>query len=150
MDPIIKELGENVRKYRKQKNLTTAELAQEVGVSAGLINNLENAKNDIFRINLLLKLLNQLDIPLEKLIPSILNITQTKFSDSKEQNKLICSINVTNMNFSNEEKLIVEQHCHLMINAYLLLLQNTSKDKSYIDKLNKYILDTIKLLESLN
>jgi len=60
-------LGIKIKKFRKNKNLSTAELANRLNVSAGLINNIENARNDVFNLQLLNKLMDELDISINDL-----------------------------------------------------------------------------------
>jgi len=60
-------LGIKIKKFRKNKNLSTAELANRLNVSAGLINNIENARNDVFNLQLLNKIIDELDISINDL-----------------------------------------------------------------------------------
>jgi transcriptional regulator with XRE-family HTH domain len=61
------KLGKLVKFYRKEKHLTTSTLAENLDVSVGLINNIENGRNDVFKLELFEKLIKELDIPLEEL-----------------------------------------------------------------------------------
>lgn len=63
----IKRLGIIVRKYRKLKKISTQELANKMGVSVGLINNIENSKNDVFKLRLLNMVISNLGIPVEEI-----------------------------------------------------------------------------------
>lgn len=63
---IYKVFGEKVREYRKKKDLTTLELAEQLSISSGLLNNIENGKSDSFQLELLNKMVQVLDIPLRE------------------------------------------------------------------------------------
>ena len=62
MNTILINLGNLIRYSRKDKHFSTQELADKLKVSAGLINNIENAKNDSFNLELLLNLSSILNI----------------------------------------------------------------------------------------
>lgn len=61
---LNKHLGNLIRSKRKYCGYSTQELADKIGVSAGSINNIENAKTDTFNLNLLNNLSTALDIDL--------------------------------------------------------------------------------------
>lgn len=61
---LNKILGDLIRYKRKECGYSTQELAYKIGVSAGLINNIENAKTDTFNLKLLNNLSDSLDIDL--------------------------------------------------------------------------------------
>lgn len=61
---LNKVLGDLIRFKRKDCSYSTQQLADKIGVSAGLINNIENAKTDTFNIKLLTSLSDALDIDL--------------------------------------------------------------------------------------
>ena len=63
-DNLSKKLGELIKYKRKNCRYSTQELADKLGVSAGLINNIEHAKTDTFNLKLLNDLSNALDIDL--------------------------------------------------------------------------------------
>lgn len=63
MYETYKRFGRKIKSYRKMRGYSSQELAKELNVSVGLINNLENAKNDVFKIDLLLNLINILQMP---------------------------------------------------------------------------------------
>lgn len=68
MGSIQENIGIKIKKFRKNKNLTTAEFASRLHVSAGLINNIENARNDVFNLQLMNKITDELDISLNDLL----------------------------------------------------------------------------------
>lgn len=61
---LNKHLGNLIRSKRKYCGYSTQELADKIGISAGSINNIENAKTDTFNLQLLNDLSNSLDIDL--------------------------------------------------------------------------------------
>lgn len=69
MGNLNKNIGNLVRRYRLEKNLSTEKLAKKLEVSAGLINNIENANTDTFKLDLLYNLMTELNIPFESIFP---------------------------------------------------------------------------------
>lgn len=63
---IYKVFGEKIRTYRKIKDLTTLELSEQLNISSGLLNNIENGKSDSFQLELLNKMVQVLAIPLRE------------------------------------------------------------------------------------
>ena len=61
---LKKNLGDLIRYKRMDCGYSTQELADKIGVSAGSINNIENAKTDTFNLKLLNDLSDALDIDL--------------------------------------------------------------------------------------
>lgn len=61
---LNKHLGNLIRSKRKYCGYSTQELADKISISAGSINNIENAKTDTFNLKLLNDLSNALDTDL--------------------------------------------------------------------------------------
>lgn len=61
------QLGETIRKYRKQKRYTMAELAEKIGMSIGLLSNIETGKTNSLQLTLLNDIVRVLDIPVSEL-----------------------------------------------------------------------------------
>lgn len=57
-----------LREYRKSHGLTMAQLAKEIGVSSGMISDIENGKSKNTTIWTILKLADYFNIPIEDLI----------------------------------------------------------------------------------
>lgn len=57
-----------LREYRKSHGLTMAQLAKEIGVSSGMISDIENGKSKNPTIWTILKLADYFNIPIEDLI----------------------------------------------------------------------------------
>ncbi len=70
MENLIIRIGKLVREKRLGLGYTTQELADKLEVSAGLINNIENAKTDSFNLSFMGRLCSALDVPLISILAS--------------------------------------------------------------------------------
>ena len=106
---LNKHLGNLIRSKRKYFGYSTQELADKIGISAGSINNIENAKTDTFNLKLLNDLSNALDIDLY----------------------LALSQNTQNKNYSfnnlNPTEDISNKHDELLYKLTSLINSNTNK-----------------------
>lgn len=106
---LNKHLGNLIRSKRKYCGYSTQELADKIGISAGSINNIENAKTDTFNLKLLNDLSNALDIDLY----------------------LAISQNTQNKNYSfnnlNPTEDISNKHDELLYKLTSLINSNTNK-----------------------
>lgn len=106
---LNKHLGNLIRSKRKYCGYSTQELADKIGISAGSINNIENAKTDTFNLKLLNDLSNALDIDLY----------------------LALSKNTQNKNYSfnnlNPTEDISNKHDELLYKLTSLINSNTNK-----------------------
>lgn len=139
------ELGRKVKEYRKNKGYSTAELANKLNVSAGLINNIENARNDVFRLDLLKKLSNELDISKEYLIglkPTTIDKVTIRLSSDIE----IMYNSISDNNMLEP----IESHIKLILDTYIALINKFKDKEDIIIIINKHILDYFKLLNNLN
>ena len=106
---LNKHLGNLIRSKRKYCGYSTQELADKIGISAGSINNIENAKTDTFNLKLLNDLSNALDIDLY----------------------LVLSQNTQNKNYSfnnlNPTEDISNKHDELLYKLTSLINSNTNK-----------------------
>ena len=106
---LNKHLGNLIRSKRKYCGYSTQELADKIGISAGSINNIENAKTDTFNLQLLNDLSNALDIDLY----------------------LALSQNTQNKNYSfnnlNPTEDISNKHDELLYKLTSLINSNTNK-----------------------
>ena len=113
MNKLIVDAGKLIKFKRKVKGYSTQELAKILDVSPGLINNIENAKNDTFNIDLIYKLSSALDINVSEIISdnfdsildSFLEINELSSSLKVNLKPLIKAlINISNNeNLSNED-----------------------------------------------
>lgn len=106
---LNKHLGNLIRSKRKYCGYSTQELADKIGISAGSINNIENAKTDTFNLKLLNDLSNALDTDL------YLTLSQNT------QNK--------NYSFNNPQPTedISNKHDELLYKLTSLINSNTNK-----------------------
>ncbi len=63
----LESLGKLIKKHRNTKGYLTQLLAERLTISAGLLNNIENARTDSFNLKLLNMLIKKLNIPIEEL-----------------------------------------------------------------------------------
>lgn len=85
MDNINILVGNLIREKRKEIGLSTKELADKLGISVGLLNNIENSKNDTFHLELLISISTLLNIDIFQLISSI-NDNKSKDNNSNSLN----------------------------------------------------------------
>lgn len=85
MDNINILVGNLIREKRKESGFSTKELADKLGVSVGLLNNIENSKNDTFHLELLISISTLLNIDIFQLISSI-NDNKSKDNNSNSLN----------------------------------------------------------------
>lgn len=144
MTKLCQILGRKVRKYRKLKNYSAAEFAKELGVSAGLINNIENARNDVFKLELLLKIMDKLEVSLGELL-------QLKTID-------IRNINISQKNNLSIDKLIndneeivdlINYKINLIIRSYLTTISRYGCTIEYINIISDHILQEFEYLIKL-
>lgn len=82
MSSLCEHLGKKVREYRKAKQYSTVDLAQRLNVSVGLINNIENARNDVFKLELLKKIVHELGVSFEELLKlNFVDITELEITN---------------------------------------------------------------------
>lgn len=62
-----RELGQIIRESRNKKGYTIVELADKLGISTGLLSNIETGKTDSFQLALLNSIVRELSIPLSEL-----------------------------------------------------------------------------------
>jgi transcriptional regulator with XRE-family HTH domain len=89
-----KELGKNIRKYRKKQNITIEELAGKCSISSNFLGKIERAQS-IPSLETLVAIANGLNIGIDTLIKKDLNI---------KNNEIISKLGIELDNLSNEEK----------------------------------------------
>lgn len=139
MQNLYKKFGFTIKKYRKDKNISSKELASNIAVSVGLISNIENAKNDVFKLELLFKLLNELDIPFTELL-SYVNSEDTDITFLEDKCKIEVSL-FKNAHYNNE---ILKTNITLVLNTYL----DTIAEFQNIGKATEFL--TAHIVEELN
>lgn len=158
------DLGENIKKYRKQKGLTQKILASKVGVTASTITKYE--KGDLEpSLDTIKKIANVLDVPMSTIIGDNLelgfqahingyakeNIYYRSPSDIREE-EIIENINndfdkfASNkylqeiFNYKYEDMTIYEQDelCQFIINELGLKIDELKYRKNIIENIKKY------------
>jgi transcriptional regulator with XRE-family HTH domain len=97
------KIGKFIAKMRKEKNLTQAELAEELGVSDRSISNWENGKN-MPDLSLFKPLCNKLDITLNDFLTG--EKVNTKDYQEKLEENIINTIDYTNKKIENKNNFI--------------------------------------------
>lgn len=145
MAKIHEKLGITIKNYRKLKSYSNLDLAKKLGISVGLVSNLENAKNDVFKLELLNNLLKELDIPLEEIFDICpININNLDFIDNK-----ICLS--TNINENIDVLQSINYNSNLIIRNFLNTIYEYECDIETIEYISNHILHglhTIKLLKN--
>jgi len=146
MEGICKELGKKIRKYRKNKGLTTSELAKRLNVSVGHISNLENGKNDIFKLELLFNLSEELDIPLNKL----LNISTLKVDEvATNREKFEVSFIKPDV-IQNKDIPIIKKYLKILVENYLDNISNYNYHEESIATITDHLVQELSFMKKLN
>lgn len=124
------KLGETIRKYRKQKGYTITQLADKLGISVGLLSNIETSKTDSFQLTLLNDIVRELDIPFSelKLFYKPYPIEELNINITKDFNKLRPSL-------------------EMLINAFITTSSALSFDESEIALVTNML---VKELQTIN
>lgn len=145
MEAYNKKLGQVVRKYRKAKNYSTQCLADRLGVSVGFINHLENGRNDSFKIDLLLEIVQELSIPLSEISPNR-DLDLRLLADSAAgSGKLIFDIN--NGTIKEIENLIPE--VKNLISEILELVTSYNQNTKATNIIINHLLSEVRLLKDI-
>jgi len=146
MERIYKELGKKVRKYRRNKDLTTSELAERLNVSVGHISNIENGKNDIFKLELLFNLSKELDIPLSKLLSiSPLKIDEIT-ADSERFELSFVKPDVIQI----KDIPIIKKYLKILIENYLDNISNYNYRGESIEAITDHLIQELLFIKKLN
>ncbi|MCY6482808.1 helix-turn-helix transcriptional regulator [Clostridium aestuarii] len=88
------QLGETIRKYRKQKGYTMTQLADKLNISIGLLSNIETGKTDSFQLTLLNNIIKKLSIPISELelFSKSYPIEELNINNTKDFKKLRSSL----------------------------------------------------------
>ena len=144
MTRLIDNLATKVKEKRKSNGYTTADLARLLEVSAGLINNIENSRNDVFKLQLLNKLLDLLDIAPDEVL------------DSRKTSKQIC-INNNNLTItldisylSESDKIELIKTIMPVLKSYVEIAASYQGNKKIIRQVNACILQQLNLFKLIN
>lgn len=145
MSIIYKDLGDKIRKYRKAKHYSTAEFAERLNVSAGLVNNIENGRNDVFKLELLTAIMKELDIPLEELFKLEPVSIRPISVDANSQSFFLEQIEGEN----NEEISIVNQHLNYIVRAFLTTVSEYGCSKTAIEEISRSTSTHLEVIRNL-
>lgn len=140
----LKSLGSTIKKYRAAKNYSTQDLASRLGVSVGFINHLENGKNDTFKLDLFIKLIKELDIPLSEVI-SEKTVTFNALNINPVSEKLVISLThdeITNFN-------ILKNELQEIITCYIKAVCEYNYNPAVIESISKHVIDEINYIKNL-
>lgn len=146
MEGVYKELGKKIRKYRKNKGLTTLELAERLNVSVGHISNIENGKNDIFKLELLFNLTKELDIPLNNL----LNISELKISKVTMDAERIEVSFIKPDIVQNRDMAVIEKYLKILIEKYLENIFNYNYNEESVETITNHLVEELSFINKLN
>lgn len=138
MHEIDITIGNIIRSKRKEKNITTAELAKTLNVSPGFINNLENGKTRLLDYEFISKLSNELEISLIPFLTSIFNNLSTK--DSFILNKeLLTSDNGQALD-------IIDTNLNKIRSYFIECISSNNYDEKFIENLTSKLIYELKFL----
>lgn len=135
MSLIYENLGKQVKRYRKEKKLSTSELAERLEISTGLLNNIENYRHDVFKLQLLNKIIDELELSPNELI----------YLPSKN-GAAIKPVTLQN----NELTDLCNKHLQAIIDSYITTIQHYSYSKESIEKVSWLLQQTLSTLTQLN
>jgi transcriptional regulator with XRE-family HTH domain len=144
VDTNYRKLGNVFKKYRKLKDYSTQEFANMIEASSGLVNNIENAKNDVFKMELLEKIVKSLGIPLGELIPLIYTDLSTP-NISVEDGKLNITFNVS----PGIKAEVLESSLKDIVNSVLELSNDYVDKEKVLDTVAKYFVQEIEVIRNL-
>lgn len=144
MSHAYREFGDKVRKYRKAKSYSTSDLASKLGISVGLLNNLENAKSDVFRLKLLSQLSAELGVPILELLdyPNISPCTA-----QISEGEIIIKIPL-HFHKLNEYKVLFQEQVSALLSSYIATIVNTDLSTESIIKLTDSIRSMLDLIKA--
>lgn len=138
-------IGQLIKKYRNLKGYSTQALAEKLSVSPGLINNIENANNDTFKLDILIKLIEELNIPVDEF--NSIDKINIIIKDLKGSNK---SINIASScgNIDNLE--LLSKSLEVIISSYMNLVCNFKNINEASDVVTSHILTLFDLIKKAN
>lgn len=144
MDKIYIKLGNIIRHYRKSKNYSTAEIAEKLNISAGLINNLENGRNDVFKLELLSDFFTELNIPIEELFELIPTNLKLIYFENKH-------LHIQKNNWeSNENIELIKYNLDFIIKYYINTVYEYNCNKDAVENITKNIIINLETIKNLN
>lgn len=142
MSKIYKELGNTIKKYRKNLNLTSSKFADMLNISAGHLSNIENGSYDVFRLELLIKLAENLNITLEELLQlKCLNINQLMDKDIYET--------IVNKDLHSSDLSFINNSLNSLAVTYLATMSKFKTDKDKIVSITNHLIDELNLIKNI-
>lgn len=138
MHEIDITIGNIIRTKRKEKNLTTAELAKILNVSPGFINNLENGKTKLLDYEFINNLSSELDISLISFLTSIFNNLST-------ENSFILNKEVL-ANNDGQPSDIVDLNLNKIKEYFIECISSNNYDEQFIENLTSKLIYELKFL----
>lgn len=143
---FTEDVGKKVRKHRKAKDYSTAELAERIGVSPGLINNIENANNDVFRLELLINLTNELGISLHDLL-DLKPISIHQINIRKDE--IAVSIDVFDTDYKDRSARI-QHYLQLILRSYIDTISECGCNDEKLENVSIHILQELEFIRQFN
>jgi transcriptional regulator with XRE-family HTH domain len=141
MSNICLNFGAKIRQHRATKGYSTQELAQRLDVSVGRINNIENAKNDVFEFELLLALINELDMSLFEVFEDYTPKVETKNINGNS----IISIEL-NSTTSTDTLVVLKEYISKISTLFVKLCADKGNDNKFIKILSNHIVDELNFI----
>lgn len=134
MDTLQIEFGNMVRKYRKEKGYSTQKLAELLGVSVGLVNNIENGKSDVFKLEVLSQLFKILQIPSKDTLEILFyeQILDDLGYISNSQKDLF-------KNLPYDYQVIITRNFNEILKSYTLIFEKYKHNNDFINFINTFI-----------
>jgi len=138
----LKSLGKLIKKYRNNKGYSTQLLAEKLDISAGLLNNIENARTDSFNLKLLNMIIKELDMPLEELdifedIPTPTSTVNTDYIELK--------LPLTSKIESEDIKIYIKN----LVDCYLNIADSCNFNESQLAIINSHLLEELNFIKKL-
>jgi transcriptional regulator with XRE-family HTH domain len=144
MSTIHEKLGILIKTHRKQKSYSTKELASKLNVSAGFINNLENAKNDAFKLEILIQILKELDIPLNQLFLNTY-LDSTLMNSGMENNRIEVPLQQRGLNCSPT----IQSHIEQIVDLFIEVSYKFDCDDTAMKKIKTHIIEQLNFIKNL-
>ncbi|MCT4621586.1 MAG: helix-turn-helix domain-containing protein [Marinisporobacter sp.] len=146
MNKLFKDFGKKVKKYRKAKGYSTSEIAGRLGVSVGLINNIENGKTDTFKLELLVNLSKELDIPINTFLKSTPIEIKHLIINSHSTNVIIDQLD----HISDETISYIVHHINILNSYFIDSISQHDYSKESIETISNHIIEQFHFIEKMN
>ncbi|MTI71427.1 MAG: helix-turn-helix transcriptional regulator [Firmicutes bacterium] len=145
MPNIYKELGENIRKFRKRKNLSTPDFAKKVGVSTGLVNNIEHGRSDVFKLELLFSITKELNVSIVQLL-DIDSINIKDLALLEEINKSLKK----NLDENNNNLRNLNDNLNKIIKAFILIASKYNCNENALNSITNHLVQELNFIQKID